>query len=96
MVGLGGQLTELLRDNVHLSLYESRQAILAKLRQLRVGPLSQGFRGLPPVSTDLLAEPVETVAAYARTDANLVEFELNPVVVSESDCVPVDVLRRTR
>ena len=96
VVGLGGQLTELLRDNVYLSLYESRQAILAKLRQLRVAPLFQGFRGLPPVSADLLADAVETVAAYARTDANLVEFELNPVVVSESDCVPVDVLRRIR
>ena len=93
VVGLGGQLTELLQDFVYLSLYESRQAILAKLRRLRAAPLFQGFRGLPPISADLLAETVETVAAYARSDPALIELELNPVVVSESDCVPVDVLR---
>jgi acetate---CoA ligase (ADP-forming) len=79
-IGLGGVLTELLRDvrllSVDLTIPEIKQA----LRNLKGAALLDGFRGEPPRDVDALAATIAKLAAFMRAHPEVREIDINPLV----------------
>jgi acyl-CoA synthetase (NDP forming) len=92
-VGLGGVLVELLSDMevvpAPLSLPQARRM----LRGLRGFPLLAGFRGMPAVDIDALAETVCRVAELAAAaPGHIAELDINPLVCAGGRIIAVDAL----
>jgi acetyl-CoA synthetase len=92
-VGLGGVLVELLSDMqvapAPLSLPQARRM----LGNLRGFPLLAGFRGMPAVDLDALAEILCRVAELAvALPERIAELDINPLVCAGGRIVAVDAL----
>jgi acyl-CoA synthetase (NDP forming) len=82
MVGLGGVLTEVIRDVGFLVAPFRREDVVRVLRSLRGFPLLDGFRGRPPSDVDALVDVVMAVQRLAMAcGERLLELDLNPVAV---------------
>jgi acetate---CoA ligase (ADP-forming) len=79
MVGLGGILTELLRDVVFIPAGAGRTQIERGLRSLKGAPLFEGYRGSPPADVDAAITVVEVLSALLLQHPEIVEADLNPV-----------------
>lgn len=87
-IGLGGVLTEILKDvrllPVALTIAEIKQA----LRGLKGAPLLEAFRGQPARDIDAIAAAVAKLAAFMRAHPEIEEIDINPLVAfSEGDGV---------
>jgi len=92
-VGLGGVLVELLSDMAvapaPLSLSQARRM----LHSLRGFPLLAGFRGMPSVELDSLAEILCRVAELAAAiPEQLAELDINPLICAGQRLVAADAL----
>ena len=97
LLGAGGTLTELLRDSIPLLLPVSEAQVLEALRQLRVWPLLEGWRGKPAGDVAAVTRAVLALAAYVTANATrLLELEINPLLVRPAGrgAVAADVLLR--
>jgi len=93
VLAAGGSLVELLADAVFALPPVSEAQARALLARLRIAPLLQGFRGAPAGDVVALARCVAGVAQLAvEVGDRLGALEVNPVVVSPSGAVAVDVL----
>ena len=82
MVGLGGVLTELLRDVRFLVAPFTRDDAARAVRALRGFPLLDGFRGRPAADVDALVDLLMAVQRLAVAAGDrLGELDLNPVAV---------------
>jgi acetate---CoA ligase (ADP-forming) len=94
-VGLGGVLTEVLRDVVQRPVPVSRAEARQMLAELRGSRVLEGFRGRPAADVDALLDTMLGLSALADAwrDRNP-EIDLNPVVVLERGrgAVAVDAL----
>ena len=82
MVGLGGVLTELLRDYTLFLPPASRTQILDGLKTLKGYPMLCGYRGGPKADLDALADALETFMRLAmQLPASVQELEINPLAV---------------
>jgi hypothetical protein len=61
------------------------------LRSLRCWPLLDGFRGTARVDVAALEQLVVDLGALAADVPQVAELDLNPVLVTATDCVLVDV-----
>lgn len=79
-IGLGGVLTELLKDvlllPVDLTIPEIRQA----LRGLKGAALLDAFRGQPARDLDAIAATIARLAAFMRAHPEIGEIDINPLV----------------
>jgi acetyltransferase len=92
LVGLGGVLTELLRD-VSVGLAPlPRERARAMLAEGRRSALLRGFRGASAVDEDRLAEVLVGVGELLVDQTAIVELDLNPVIASGGRLVAVDAL----
>jgi acetyltransferase len=81
LVGLGGVLTELLRDTAVRPAPVSEQGAHEMLSELRGAALLRGHRGSPPVDVDAVAAAVSGLSLVgARHAAHLLELDVNPLV----------------
>jgi len=97
LVGLGGVLVEVLRDTALAPAPVGPAEARAMLRRLRGARLLDGFRDLPSVDVDRLAEIVSRVSMFAADQAELVaEMDINPLIASGEKIVAVDALIRPR
>jgi acetyl-CoA synthetase len=92
-VGLGGVLVELLSDMAvapaPLSLPQARRM----LSSLRGFPLLAGFRGMPAVDLDALAEILCRVAELAvALPKHIAELDINPLICAGERLVAADAL----
>lgn len=90
-VGAGGVLTELWRDTACLLSPAAPSDIRQALLQLRIAPLLTGYRGKPAGDLDALVDLVMSLHD-AVVDADVVEIELNPVLVTPTRAIAVDAL----
>ena len=67
------------------------------LGRLRAARLLDGFRDLPAVNVERLAEIVSRVSMFAADQAELVaELDINPLIATGDRIVAVDALIRPR
>lgn len=96
MVGLGGELLELLGD-VCLGLPPlSQREAREMLESLKSYPLLRGYRGQPARDTEALLDLIHRVGALAEDLDVLAELDLNPVFVKTEGVVAADVRLRRR
>jgi acyl-CoA synthetase (NDP forming)/GNAT superfamily N-acetyltransferase len=91
MVGLGGIASDLLADRAFRLLPLGAQDAARQIRSLRGAPLLFGYRNTPLCDVAALEEMLQRVAELATHIPELAELDLNPVVVSSTGAVAVDV-----
>jgi acetate---CoA ligase (ADP-forming) len=96
VVGAGGVLTELLKDNVTLLLPTSHAEITRALQSLKVWKLVEGFRGKSG-DGDAVIAAVQSVVDFALAHATtLEELDVNPLLVLPKGAIAVDAFIRMR
>ncbi len=90
LFGLGGIFVEIMKDvSLRIAPIDKREA-MAMIKEIKGYPILAGARGQKPVNIDRLAEMIASVSKMLAEN-NIQELDLNPVFVSEKDCLPVDV-----
>jgi acetate---CoA ligase (ADP-forming) len=91
LVGLGGVFSEALRD-VAVRLAPLTMADAHEmLGDLRAQSLLEGFRGLPTVDRDAVADVIVTIGALVAAEPRIVELDINPLRVTTEGPVALDV-----
>ena len=86
LVGGGGILVEMMKDNVSLLLPTTREQVLHALDQLKCAPLLKGFRGAPPADLNAAADAILAVAGMVEKDpSSIVELDINPLMLLAED-----------
>lgn len=81
-LGIGGTEAELLRDTATVLLPASRATIAAALRNLKLFPLLDGWRGRPKGDLDAAIEAIQKFAEFAFAHGDrFIEAEVNPLIV---------------
>ncbi|MGH8889245.1 MAG: GNAT family N-acetyltransferase [Acidothermaceae bacterium] len=96
MVGLGGVASDLLADRAFHMLPMTVEDAKRQVRSLRAAPLLFGYRNTPLCDVEALEEMVLRVAQLATNVPELAELDLNPVTVSPTGAIAVDVKVRLR
>jgi acyl-CoA synthetase (NDP forming)/GNAT superfamily N-acetyltransferase len=94
MAGLGGVMTDLLRDRAFAVPPLAPGAADAMVASLRAAPLLDGYRGTPKVDRQALVAVLEQIARVAEEVPELVELDLNPILVSPAGALVVDCKAR--
>ena len=94
MVGLGGVMTDLLRDRAFAVPPLKAGAADAMVASLRAAPLLDGYRGTPKVGRQALVAVLERIARVAEEVPELVELDLNPILISPAGALAVDCKAR--
>jgi acetyltransferase len=93
MLGLGGVFVELLDDVVLAPVPVGKARVLELLRGLRGAKLFAGFRGMPKVDLEALADVAWRLSWFAHDQRDLIaEVDLNPVIVHADGVSIVDAL----
>jgi acyl-CoA synthetase (NDP forming) len=93
-LGMGGVTAEVLADTVTLILPATEAEILTAMRNLRLWPLLDGYRGRPRADMAAVAAMAVQLGALMLADDSLEEIEINPILVRQSGAVAVDALIR--
>ncbi len=94
--GLGGTSAEIHHDvAVRLTPLTDRGAH-SMLRELRMFPLLEGYRGAPPCDIGAVEDLVLRVAAMVHTHPQIAELDCNPVAVSPEGAVVLDARVRVQ
>jgi acetyltransferase len=90
LFGMGGILTEVLKDSAvalpPLNLLLARRL----MERTRVYRLLQGYRNIPAANVDLAAEFLVRISQLVTDFSEIVELDLNPVVISDGCPVAID------
>lgn len=90
LVGMGGTFAELWKDRA-IFLWPIELAEFARqLGELRMAPLLRGYRGLPPVPTDMLYAMLSGLAATLEAHPEITEIELNPLALTPAGAIALD------
>lgn len=91
----GGIYTELLDDCASALIPVAAIDITHMLRQLKIGPRLNGYRGQPGVNMTATIDAVLAVQDFAiQHQARLAEIEINPLICGTDRVVAVDALIR--
>ena len=95
MFGLGGVTAELLKDVVYRFAPFGADVAREMIMSIRAAPLLTGYRGMPALDVDALADLVSRISWLAADHADrIAEIDLNPVFVGPlgKGCVVADGL----
>jgi acetyl-CoA synthetase len=93
VVGLGGILVEVLKDTALAPAPVTKAQALDLLHGLKGVRLLQGFRGMPAVDMEALAEVVCQVSRFAADHRGRIkELDVNPLICSGGRITAVDAL----
>ncbi|MGW6840780.1 acetate--CoA ligase family protein [Streptomyces sp. NPDC054958] len=90
LVGLGGVLTESLRDVAFALAPVPAERAEALLRGLRSAALLDGVRGRPAVDVAAAAAVVERITTVAAAHPEIAELEVNPLLVRPDGALALD------
>ncbi|MCX5015434.1 acetate--CoA ligase family protein [Streptomyces sp. NBC_00555] len=90
MVGLGGVLTETLRDVAFALAPVPARRAEELLRGLRTAALLAGVRGRPAVDVAAAAAVIERITAVAAAHPEIAELEVNPLLVRPDGALALD------
>jgi acetyltransferase len=89
--GTGGVLVEVLGDVTFRAAPLTRLEAREMIEETAAARMLDGYRHLPAVDRDALADFLVRVGELAANTPDLAELDLNPVVASGSEIVPLDV-----
>lgn len=89
--GSGGVLVEAVRDVSFRAAPFTHLEALELIEETAASRLLDGYRHLPRVNRDLVAEFLVRVGSFAAATPGLAELDLNPVIATEAGLRPVDV-----
>jgi acyl-CoA synthetase (NDP forming) len=93
VVGLGGIMVELLHDTALAPAPVTHDEALGLLAELKGARLLDGFRGMPPVDRNRLADVICRVAALAADHRDTIaELDVNPLICTGDSITAVDAL----
>jgi succinyl-CoA synthetase beta subunit len=93
VVGLGGILVEVLKDTALAPAPVTHDEALAMLAELKGARLLDGFRGMPAVDRNALADAIQRVSIFAADHRDvLAELDINPLICAGDSIVAVDAL----
>ena len=93
VVGLGGILVEVLKDTALSPAPVTPSEAEGLLRQLRGVQLLQGFRGMPAVDMEHLAQVISDVSRFVADHRDAVaELDVNPLICAGERITAVDAL----
>lgn len=90
MVGLGGVLTETLRDVAFALAPVPARRAEELLRGLRSAALLAGVRGRPAVDVAAAAAVIERITTVAAAHPEIAELEVNPLLVRPDGALALD------
>ncbi|WP_030861600.1 acetate--CoA ligase family protein [Streptomyces sp. NRRL F-2747] len=90
LVGLGGVLTETLRDVAFALAPVPARRAEELLRGLRTADLLRGVRGRPAVDVAAAAAVIERVTTVAAAHPEIAELEVNPLLVRPDGALALD------
>ena len=90
MVGLGGVLTETLKDVAFALAPVTPEHAERMLRGLRAAALLDGVRGRPAVDVAAAAAVIARITAVAAAHPEIAELEVNPLLVSPAGALALD------
>jgi len=92
LLGLGGVLTEVLKDiSLRICPLDEREA-MEMIQELKVYPILRGYRGKKGCDTEALAEVLLKVSHLLLSNSHINELDINPLIASEERLVAVDAL----
>ena len=91
-VGIGGILTEIIRDIGFRVAPISDDEAEAMLKQLKGYKLLRGFRNMPPVKIPQIVEMLHVLSTLLLEIEEITEIEVNPLIAGEHQSLPVDIL----
>jgi acyl-CoA synthetase (NDP forming) len=90
MFGLGGILSELKADVVFALAPLERWEALELLERIHGRRLLAGYRGMPPLDQDLMAEMLINLSRLGFENPQIEQIDINPVAVVDGTPVAVD------
>ena len=93
-MGMGGVTAELLADTATIILPVSETEILTAMKNLRLWPLLDSYRGRVKADCASAIEIAARLCAFMLADASIQEIEINPLIVRANGAVAVDALIR--
>jgi succinyl-CoA synthetase beta subunit len=94
-IGAGGVLTELLADRVSVLLPARPETVRHALRQLKIFPVLEGYRGRAGADMSALLRAITAISDYVLANADRVaEVEVNPLICTADAAIAVDALVR--
>ena len=92
MFGLGGILTEALKDVTFRVAPLSKQDALEMIDEIKTKKLLDEFRGSPAVDREALARALVGVGDLGMKYDSIAEIDINPLIISGNQVVAVDAL----
>ena len=92
MFGLGGVLTEILRDVVFRVAPLAERDARAMLRRIRAHRILDAVRGMPPVDTVSLCRSLMALGRIGLEHPEIAAIDVNPLIVRGATPVAVDAL----
>ncbi len=90
LFGMGGVMTEVLKDRAIALPPLNRLLAKRLMEETRVYRLLQGYRDIPPADIELLEEILIRLAQLVTDFAEIAEVDLNPLFVDEQAACAVD------
>ena len=81
--GMGGTLVELMKDVTLRILPVDEEDIRTMVKEINAYPLISGYRGMKPKDEETLVEIIKNVARFFEENANVKEFDINPLRLYE-------------
>ena len=93
VVGLGGVNAELMKDVAVALAPDTKSEALDMLGKLKGQVALEGFRGLPKVDRDKLADIIVRLSEFAADQRDVIaELDVNPLICTKKGIVAVDAL----
>jgi acetyltransferase len=90
LFGMGGILTEVLKDRAIALPPLNRLLARRLIEQTQVYQLLQGYRNIPPANLELLEEILIRLAHLVTDFSEIQELDINPLVVTENGFSAID------
>jgi acyl-CoA synthetase (NDP forming) len=91
LFGVGGVLVEAIKDVVFRMCPTSKEQALTAINEIKARVLLEGYRGLPIVEKDVLADFIIKLSNLAwEYKEYIAEMDINPIIANEDGIFPVD------
>jgi acetate---CoA ligase (ADP-forming) len=87
MFGSGGKYAEVLDDTLMKSAYLSEDDISDLIDKTKAGTIIRGVRGDKGVELSIIKSLIKNSAQMMLDNKNILEFDLNPVIVTDDNCL---------